>query len=410
MLKQTHNGLSMKRILLIAALSLIFPIPALSVTLPYSNDFEGSIGLTTEADNGASVSLASGEGYGGSGDAVEILGPTTCVDGNGQDALIRIALDGSPTSVHMRYLVKLESAFFTSQSASGCAGTDIKHIEMLGGTATRSISSWKPGNDGLWTASACNNSTCLYECGDGPDGTGAYHPADCPGTPSFDLTDYVGEWVALEYAVDTGTGEATLYVWTQNGTLSGEYKNSPLTTGGYYSTIELGNYWNHMMTTHTNSAMLIDELEVSTSYIGPPTGFVTGTDTTAPTVFSASVDGATLTVGFSETVATTGYDNGDFDVDCTTAGSNISANSISGSGSTRTFTLASSVAYGDTCNLDYTGTTDEIEDSAGNDLATFSDTSVTVNTAQAGSGTTAQFTGTGTPANFSDTGTQVNFQ
>lgn len=113
-----------------------------------------------------------------------------------------------------------------------------------------------------------------------------------------------------------------------------------------------------------------------------------GTDTTAPTVSSASIgtDGETITINFSETVVTTGYNNGDFDLDCTTAGSNIALNSISGSGSSRTFAAATQIEYGDTCNLDYTGGADEIEDSAGNDLAAFSDETVTNNVPESTSG------------------------
>lgn len=96
-------------------------------------------------------------------------------------------------------------------------------------------------------------------------------------------------------------------------------------------------------------------------------------DATAPTVISTSIeaDGETVTITFSETVVTTGYDNGDFDIDCTTAGSNIALNSISGTGSARSFTLASTVNGSDSCDLDYTGGADEIEDTEGNDLVTF---------------------------------------
>jgi hypothetical protein len=104
-------------------------------------------------------------------------------------------------------------------------------------------------------------------------------------------------------------------------------------------------------------------------------------DTTPPTVTSASVNGTTVTVNFDEAVVTTGYDAADFNIDCSTAGTDISLTSPTGTGASRTFTAASSVAAGDTCNLDYVGGADDIEDAVGNDLATFSDTSVTVNTA-----------------------------
>ncbi len=103
-------------------------------------------------------------------------------------------------------------------------------------------------------------------------------------------------------------------------------------------------------------------------------------DEVAPTVTSAAVNGSTVTVNFDETVVTTGYDAGDFDLDCSTAGNNIALSSPSGSGASRTFTSASAIDFGDTCNLDYTGSTDDIEDAAGNDLAAFSNTVVTNNT------------------------------
>lgn len=103
-------------------------------------------------------------------------------------------------------------------------------------------------------------------------------------------------------------------------------------------------------------------------------------DSTPPTVTSASVNVSTVTVNFDETVVTTGYDSGDFNLDCTTSGTNISLSTPSGSGSTYTFTAATAVGYGDTCNLDYVGSTNDIEDGSGNDLAIFSDTTVTNNT------------------------------
>jgi hypothetical protein len=98
-------------------------------------------------------------------------------------------------------------------------------------------------------------------------------------------------------------------------------------------------------------------------------------DTTPPTISGDPVidtDGLTVTVNFSETVVTTGYSN-TFNLDCSVTGSDIALGSISGSGSSRSFTAASTIQSGETCNLDYTGGADEIEDAAGNDLAQFSD-------------------------------------
>lgn len=124
------------------------------------------------------------------------------------------------------------------------------------------------------------------------------------------------------------------------------------------------------------------------------------TDTTPPTVSSAEINGTTATVHFSEIVVTTGYDAGDFDLDCTTAGQNISLTSPTGTGSSRTFTAATSVGYGDTCYLYYTGSTNDIEDSAGNDLVAFSNTSVTVTTPNPSGETGLPFADTFEAGNF----------
>jgi len=112
-------------------------------------------------------------------------------------------------------------------------------------------------------------------------------------------------------------------------------------------------------------------------------------DTTAPTQTSATIgsNGTLVTVAHSETVVTTGYDNGDYHLDCSVSGE-VALNTISGSGSTRTFTAASAILEGETCTLHYTGGADEIEDAAGNDLAAFSGHAVTNSSAQDGTAPT----------------------
>ena len=107
------------------------------------------------------------------------------------------------------------------------------------------------------------------------------------------------------------------------------------------------------------------------------------TDTTAPTVSgdpTIGTDGTTLTIPMSETVTRSG---GTFDVDCTTAGNGITATYSSGSGSASlVYTLGTTVNSGDTCNLDYDGAANGIEDGAGNDLAAITDDVITNNSTQ----------------------------
>jgi hypothetical protein len=114
---------------------------------------------------------------------------------------------------------------------------------------------------------------------------------------------------------------------------------------------------------------------------------VEGTDSTPPTMSTAviSTNGVTLTLGYSESVNQgAGYNDSDIDVDCATAGNNIAVTYSSGNGTaTHVYTLASPVLSGDTCNIDFNGDANSIEDGAGNDLAAIVSGAVTNSSTQA---------------------------
>jgi hypothetical protein len=168
-----------------------------------------------------------------------------------------------------------------------------------------------------------------------------------------------------------------------------------------------------LLPAHAAYVNKIDGLYVDTSgtnYIGRLYGFpwIWGTrtwqipsqqgETTVPYVSSATIgsNGTTVTIVFSETVVTTNYANGDFNLDCGTAGSNIALNSISGLGTTRTFTTSATVNAGDTCNCDYVGAANHIEDASGIDLSrALTDIAVTNNSTQGATCTDANPLGSG---------------
>jgi hypothetical protein len=292
-----------KNLLVFIVAVLFFPVVVLAEILPYSQDFDGGgasawIASNHYVDNGASASLSEGGGWGGS-DALLLLGPTVCTGGNGQDANITVGFS-STGYIHFRYLIKLGTSYWANSTSSGCAGFDLKHIEATG-TATRFISSVKTG-DGEYGLSVCNNSTCKYENGEGSDpDDGNWWPE---GTQTFNWGDYVGEWVCLEYIIDSAsTGLSSVYVWTRDGAVSGLLKQYYIDIGGGYTSIELGNYYNHRLSSQTNAEMWVDNLIITTSatLIGPPTGFVTGEDTTDPT--------ATITTPTSSATYDNGYDS-----------------------------------------------------------------------------------------------------
>jgi hypothetical protein len=113
------------------------------------------------------------------------------------------------------------------------------------------------------------------------------------------------------------------------------------------------------------------------------TGKATTNDSAAPTVVAVSISqsGIRATIEHSEIVVTTGYDNGDYELDCTVTGNDIDLNNISGSGTTREFDIDGVIVHEDVCTLEYDAdvSADDIEDVYGVDLGTFSGQAVTNN-------------------------------
>ena len=115
-------------------------------------------------------------------------------------------------------------------------------------------------------------------------------------------------------------------------------------------------------------------------------------DTTAPTVSGATVDGTTLAIRFDETLApAANLANGAFAVKKTPSGGSEESVALSGSpaisGDTVTLTLAAAAASTDAVTVSYnkpaSGIANKLEDAAGNEVASFADTTATNNTTAA---------------------------
>ena len=124
---------------------------------------------------------------------------------------------------------------------------------------------------------------------------------------------------------------------------------------------------------------------------GQVTATAAATDSTAPTVTSATVDGATLAITFNETLAAAAsLANSAFAVEKTPAGGSEETVTLGGSpsisGATVTLTLAAAVAHDDTgVQVSYTkpaaGSNNKLKDAADNEVASFTDRAVTNNSA-----------------------------
>ncbi len=112
-----------------------------------------------------------------------------------------------------------------------------------------------------------------------------------------------------------------------------------------------------------------------------PSVDIVSSDSTAPTLVSSSVNGATLTLNWSETVTGSGAYLAAMNVDLSTTGSNIGMIHTSGNGtSTWIMTLSSPAIHGETADFDFVGGSNLIQDGAGNDLVSITSASVTNNT------------------------------
>ena len=119
-------------------------------------------------------------------------------------------------------------------------------------------------------------------------------------------------------------------------------------------------------------------------------------DTTAPTLSSATVDGATLVLTYNEALDDTSTPAaGAFGV--TVGSSDVTVNNVAISGAAVTLTLATAVEHGDTVTLDYgVPSSGAIRDEAGNDAASLTGQSVTNNTADTAAPTLSSATVNGT--------------
>lgn len=117
--------------------------------------------------------------------------------------------------------------------------------------------------------------------------------------------------------------------------------------------------------------------------IDPPKAITNNSTQVPPAFVSATINADAAVITLSEDVVITGLDDGDFVMTGSTSGA-VNLNSCSELSGVISCTAASEFVNGETVTLAYNGGADEVEDTTGLDLATFSGESVTNNTAAAG--------------------------
>jgi hypothetical protein len=262
-----------------------------TVSLPHTQNFNGeewdAEGYLTADECGGTARRTTANCY--SGDCLKVIPPTSACTGGGINGgavgMGWYSYSGSQT-MHWRFLIKFGSYYATGQTSGG------------GGLINKFLLSDSPTRASILGLNCTGSGSGRYCAWAVLDSDEAYRFRTPPNRGWIEdavfkvsSTEHVDEWIAVEYALNTSTGIGQLYLWTQDGTYNGILIDDvPLDTGinmnGFYFS-----YYNSYGESNANNYFLMDELVISTSYIGPPAGFVGGT---TPTVTGCTLSGASM--------------------------------------------------------------------------------------------------------------------
>jgi hypothetical protein len=249
----------------------------LSVTLPYTLNFDNNSWVSQgalEECGGTSTHVTSGCYSGG---CMKVTPPTSpCTGGgiNGGQTGIGWFSYSSTNSIHIRFLIKVGTTF-ASNVANGGGGLINKFILLDNPERVGILGFNGSDSDGRYIAFGALDNNEVYWFDNEHSGWIEY--ADL----KVKDASRSNEWIAVEYWVNSTTDRTGIYIWTLDGTFNGSYVDIPSgnTSGsqGFYMS-----YFNSYGVADTNNYYMIDNLQISSSYIGPPDGFGSGGDTTPP--------------------------------------------------------------------------------------------------------------------------------
>ena len=118
---------------------------------------------------------------------------------------------------------------------------------------------------------ACSGTVCKYEAGGlFPDGSETFRIGDKP--PHREE-----EWISVEVETNVASQYVRLYIHTQDGDFNGLYIEQTLDISSDPTWMRLdmiGGYMDEAIQADPNNYFKIDEVKLSTSYIGPPAEFL----------------------------------------------------------------------------------------------------------------------------------------
>lgn len=251
-----------------------------AITLPFSetldaDDYSDLVWVTGDASH---THLLSGCWSGG---CAKFVPPNNCATG-GYSGLGAFILNSSPTQLNVRFILKIGSTW--QSTASSCAGEGygdkllIMETDPEGTRPMIGLLSY-PWGDTPTYYTACVGIYPGYLCEGGESVPN--------GTETFKIENYVGQWVAFELQANIGATNK-LYIWTQDGLFNGLYLEVATTTSGTFNDVQIiGGYYNQdHPSPDANTYFMIDDVVISETYIGPPSGFGSTIRTNAGVTFS----------------------------------------------------------------------------------------------------------------------------
>jgi hypothetical protein len=237
-------------------------------SLPYverfdNNNYASSLVWLT---GGATHTWLSSGGW--SGGAAKFTPPTSAQSYGGLGQFLLSGLSNVPEQINVRWLEYHGATW--RENANG-EKLIILNRSGNGGRPMIILRESSSGGQTWETMGACDGTVCRYDAGDfWPDGTDRLKIGNRPVAREH-------EWISIEFEANTRTGMIRLYVDTQDGSLSGLYIERPMDDsgpGGTWSHVDIiGGYFNGASTPDPENYFLIDELQISSSRIGPPAGF-----------------------------------------------------------------------------------------------------------------------------------------
>lgn len=247
-----------------------------NITLPFTESFNTNnySDLIWVTDGATHAWQSSGCWSGGCAKFTPPYGPNQGYSGLGQFTNL------SGTQLNVRFLIYYGSTYYEN-----AANNKLIILNRLLGARPMIIEREHSSDpyDGnpyppYMTIGPCDGTVCKYYGGDyWPDGTDTYRIGNRP-------QHREQEWISIEIEANTSTGNIRLYIHTSDGVLSGLYQTQTMATlGSTWTHLDiLGGYFGENGTADANNYFMIDELRIASSYIGPPSGFLSVVVPSAP--------------------------------------------------------------------------------------------------------------------------------